>query len=314
MKLQTTLDIPPHKKPFAYTDELLLLGSCFSEHIGEQLQYHKFKTTVNPFGILFHPPAIVKVVKRALDQSSYTAADVFEHQGVWKSFDAHSRLNALSEAAAVAKLNEAQNRLWSALDNANYLIITLGTAWSYRHLELDKTVANCHKLPQQHFEKELLSVLAIEQSLEQLSQQLLEHRPDLQLIFTVSPVRHLKDGMVENNRSKAHLLAGVHQLVNHENIHYFPAYEIQMDQLRDYRFYGSDMIHQSQLAVQYIWERFLESHACPKTKAIAKEVASIQKALAHKPFDSHSKAYQQHLTQLESRIAQLQQNHPHIQF
>ena len=314
MKLQTPLEIPAHSKPFGYADELLLLGSCFSEHIGEQLQYHKFQTTVNPFGILFHPLAIAKVVERALTQTKYTKADVFEHQGLWKSFYAHSRLNALSQAAALSQLNEAQKTLSSALTSANVVIITLGTAWYYRHLETSQAVANCHKLPQQDFEKQLLSVPDIQHSLEQLSQQLFDYNPDLQLIFTVSPVRHLKDGMIENNRSKAHLLAGVHQLVNVENIHYFPAYEIQMDQLRDYRFYASDMIHPSQLAVQYIWERFLDSYAFAKAKPIAKEVASIQKALAHQPFDSQSEAYRQHLAQLKVRITQLQQKHPHMQF
>lgn len=281
MKLQTQLQLQASKTQFGYEDKLLLLGSCFSENMGNKLEYYKFQSITNPFGIIFNPLALERLVEDAVTNKTYTEVDVFEHEGIWKSYVAHSNLNASSRLQAVINLQEAQQQLRNQLQEASHLFITLGTAWIYRHIRTQEVVANCHKVHQQEFNKELLSVEQITDSLSKIVTHCTKINPKLSITFTVSPVRHLKDGLVENSRSKSHLITAVHELVHEYNFDYFPAYELMMDELRDYRFYGSDMLHPSEQAIDYIWEKFLEVYAFAKAQETMKKVRSIINRLSH---------------------------------
>ena len=258
MNFQTK--IPIHTERYYqidYESEVLLLGSCFAEEIGQKFEYFKFKSLINPFGILFNPLAIETLVTRAINEDYYRLEDIQNHEGIWSSFDAHSRLNATSENDLLLSLNKAVDDTKRFLENCSHIIITFVTSWVYRHVSTDTIVANCHKVPQKQFIKELLSIDAIQASFDNTITLVRSINPKASFIFTVSPVRHIKDGFVENTLSKAHLIAALHQVVDPRNLsHYFPAYEIVMDELRDYRFYNEDMLHPSSFTVAYIWSQF----------------------------------------------------------
>ena len=201
-----------------------------------------------------------------------------------------------------------------SLETTSNIIITLGTAWVYRHIASKKIVANCHKVPQKEFQKELLITDEIKTSLENCMALVKKVNPNAQFIFTVSPVRHLKDGFVENQRSKAHLITALHQMINGNDVSYFPAYEIMMDELRDYRFYGKDMLHPNELAVDYIWEKFRSVWISPDCLSVMEEVDSIQKGLMHRPFNPDSVGHQKFRTSLQAKITYLQEKYPFMKF
>ena len=314
MKLQTHIKLPPSSTQFGYEDKLLLLGSCFAENIGAKLAYHKFQVVTNPFGITFNPVALEQLVQDAIANKTHIEEDVFEHQKVWKSFAAHSSLNASSRLEAVIRLQEAQQELRTYITEVSHIFITLGTAWVYRHMQLDKVVANCHKVSQKEFQKELLSEEEVHKSISQTCQHIKSLNPQAHIVFTVSPVRHAKDGFVENTRSKAHLITAIHKLVDTKQAFYFPAYELMMDELRDYRFYASDMLHPSEQAISYVWERFIEVYAFAKAKQTLTTVASIQKRKNHKPFNPESEEHNTFVKNVALDIAKLKETHPLINF
>ncbi|MEC8682602.1 MAG: GSCFA domain-containing protein, partial [Bacteroidota bacterium] len=280
-----------------------------------KLEYYKFRTAINPFGILFHPEAIARFLEYAVTGKQLSEADLEELQGRFVSFDAHSALSASSASETTQLLNEALFESKCQLTQASHIVITLGTAWGYRHVEQDKIVANCHKIPQKAFQKELSSVEEIAETMRRMLSAIAKVNSEAQVIFTVSPVRHTKDGFVENQRSKAHLLAGMHQVLD-ESQHtvYFPSYELMMDELRDYRFYDRDLIHPNALAVDYIWERFSSVYFSEATQKTMQKVQEIQRGLAHKPFNPDSEAHQRFLRNLEAKKRALQVDFPHIQF
>jgi len=314
MKLQTNIPLQVASKPFGYEDKILLLGSCFAENIGAKLAYHKFQAVVNPYGILFHPLAIERVLQDVYNETNSGEGTIFELEETWKSFIAHSRLNSSSKNALEDTLKDAHECLTKTIAKASHIFITLGTAWVYQHKETGIIVANCHKIPQKEFVKELLPIEEIRSSLTRQCAIIKKINPQAEIIFTISPVRHLKDGFVENTRSKAHLISAVHQVVEDKKAEYFPAYELMMDELRDYRFYTTDMLHPSEQAVHYIWEKFLEVYAFAKAKKTSKEVEGIQRGLAHRPFNPKSKQHKQFLEKLRVRKNSLQQKYPHITF
>ena len=316
MQLQTNIPIIQESKNLIdYQSEIFLLGSCFAEHIGDTLAYYKFKSIVNPFGILFHPLALENLITRALNEEIYTEADIFYLNEQWHCFEAHSRLNDPSKENLINQLNEALKHTSQQLHNATHIILTLGTSWAYRHIESDTIVANCHKVPQKQFLKEILSVNAVSESLQAIISLIRDVNHKASVIFTVSPVRHIKDGFVENNRSKAHLISGIHELVSpRHHVHYFPSYELMMDELRDYRFYNEDMIHPNPVAVKYIWERFKDMWIASRAIPTMNDVETIQKGLLHKPFNENSDQHQAFLSTLEDKKASLSQEFPHIIF
>ncbi len=316
MRLQTNIPfVKETYHPITYDSKVCLLGSCFSEHIGGKLTYYKFNTFQNPLGILFHPKAIENLILRAINQDEFTEKDIFFLNERWHCFEAHSELSHTDASVLLSNLNLAIQQTHAILLEASHIIITYGTAWTYRHIETDTTVANCHKVQQKKFLKELLSVDEVTASVENSVALLKSINPKITALFTVSPVRHLKDGFVENQQSKAHLLAGIHQVIEVRNqIHYFPSYELMMDELRDYRFYAEDMIHPNTTAIKYIWEKFQYAWISHESEQILEEVATIQKGLAHKPFHPNSEAHQAFLVNLQAKIAQLQAQFPFIKF
>lgn len=316
MKLQTQLSLQPEKyHPITYDSCILLFGSCFSEHIAKKLSYYKFNTFQNPLGILFHPKAIENCILKAINREEFTEKDIFQSNGIWNTFDAHSSLSHSEKEVLLSNLNSALTETYQQLQKASHVVITLGTAWVYRHIETDTIVANCHKVPQKKFLKEILSVDDIVESLENSIVLLKEINPKINMLFTLSPVRHLKDGFVENQRSKAHLLAGIHEVVEpRKQLQYFPSYEIMMDELRDYRFYAEDMIHPNQTAIQYIWNAFKNVWISAESQQLLEEIETIQKGLAHKPFYPESEQHQTFLKKLQEKIQYLQKQNPNITF
>ncbi|MBE7648266.1 GSCFA domain-containing protein [Tenacibaculum finnmarkense] len=316
MKLQT--QIPLKKQPhnlIDYNSKLLLLGSCFSENIGDKLSYYKFQSQQNPFGILFHPKAIEKLITDAINEKIYTEKDIFLHNESWHCFDAHSSLSSSDKKEVLNNLNTANTATFEYLKNASHLVITLGTSWVYRKISSDAIVANCHKIPQKNFLKEILTIDEIAESLEAIISLTKSVNPNISIIFTVSPVRHIKDGFIQNQQSKAHLLSAIHQVTDvKNNTYYFPSYEIMMDELRDYRFYAQDMIHPNNTAINYIWEKFIEVWISENTQKTMKEVDIIQKGLAHRSFNPTSEAHQKFLKNIAQKKETLQKAFPFITF
>ena len=315
MKLQTKIPLKRKTQDLIdYQSKILLLGSCFSENIGDKLSYFKFQSTQNPFGILFHPKAIENLITNTSNKKVYSSDDLIYQNEIWHSFDAHSSLSSASENELLNKLNVAISLTNKKIKEASHIVITLGTSWVYRYIEIDTIVANCHKIPQKKFLKELLSVSEISESLARSISLIKSMNSDAAVIFTISPVRHLKNGFIENTQSKSHLIAAIHTLVNKQDVSYFPSYEIMMDELRDYRFYAEDMIHPNKTAINYIWRKFIDTWFSEETKSIMKEIDEIQKGLLHRPFHEDSKLHQQFLLKLEQKKSSLQERLPFINF
>ncbi|MAB48106.1 MAG: GSCFA domain-containing protein [Flavobacteriaceae bacterium] len=316
MNLQTNIPLKPQPHhQIDYSSKLMLLGSCFSENIGGKFEYLKFQSEINPFGILFHPVALENLITRSINQNFYTEDELIYHNEIWSCFDAHSRLNSVLKDDLLSKLNEQIKLMYQQINASTHIIITLGTAWVYRYITTDRIVANCHKISQKQFQKELLSINDIVASLENIIALVRRVNPKVNFIFTVSPVRHLKDGFVENNRSKAHLLSAIHQTVEpRKQLYYFPSYEIMMDELRDYRYYNQDMIHPNNVAVEYIWEKFKTVWLTEDAIGISQKLANIQTKKAHRPFNPNSDAHQKFLANLQLEIEDIQKEFPHIKF
>jgi len=315
MKLQTKIPLKRETQNLIdYQSNILLLGSCFSENIGDKLSYFKFQSTQNPFGILFHPKAIENLISNTSNKKVYSIDDLTYQNEIWHSFDAHSSLSSVKQNELLNKLNSAISLTSEKIKEASHIIITLGTSWIYRFIETDKIVANCHKIPQKKFLKELLSIAEISESLAHSISLIKSLNSDVSITFTVSPVRHLKDGFIENTQSKSHLIAAIHTLVNKQNVSYFPSYEIMMDELRDYRFYAEDMIHPNNTAINYIWGKFIDIWFSEETKLTMKEIDEIQKGILHRPFHEDSEPHQQFLKKLEQKKSSLLERLPFINF
>lgn len=318
MQFTTQIPIPKSNHPIDYNSGVVCLGSCFAVNIGQKFDYFKFRNTTNPFGILFHPEALEKFISFAVNVKEFKEGDIFFNNERWHFFDAHSDLSHPDKDVLLERLNTAASSAYTTLKTASHVIITLGTAWVYRSTETGNLVANCHKVPQKEFTKELLSVEAIKQSLKNILSMLEQGNPAINVIFTVSPVRHIKDGFTENQWSKSNLITALHEVLKSEICNlksvYFPSYEIMMDELRDYRFYAEDMIHPNQVAISYIWERFTQTWITQEAQQTMQEADNIQKGLQHRPFNPDSVQHADFTAKLQAKITALQQMHPHIQF
>ncbi|MGB0896091.1 MAG: GSCFA domain-containing protein [Flavobacteriaceae bacterium] len=303
-----------------YMSKVLLTGSCFSENIGDKLSYFKFQSQVNPFGILFHPKAIETFIDRVINQKFYSEDELVFQNDLYHCFDAHSCLSNPNKEDLLSDLNSILTSTFEQIHTTTHVILTLGTAWVYEYKETEKEVANCHKIPQREFNKKLLSVAEIRNSLLNIEKLIRLVNSKIKIIYTVSPVRHLKDGFVQNQQSKSHLLTAIHQFlsqklaINNLKSSYFPSYEIMMDELRDYRFYAADMVHPNQVAVDYIWKRFVEAWVSEKSLHTMKAVEVIQKGLAHKPFNPNSEQHQKFIEQLDIKKENLIKDFPFMQF
>ncbi len=319
MKLQTQIPLQESTFQINYSSSVLLLGSCFAENIGDKFSYFKFQSLTNPFGILFHPKAIEKLIENAILGKQYDDKDVFKHYERWHCFNAHSSLSDVSKEQVLRKLNVAVKETKQQIRLATHIVITLGTAWVYMHKKSGAIVANCHKVPQKEFHKKILSIAEIESSLYKIMKLVQSVNSNVKFIFTISPVRHIKDGFVENQRSKSHLITAMHSVLNKLNLEenkvsYFPSYEIMMDELRDYRFYDMDMLHPNRLAIDYIWEKFSNSWLTKEAISTAEKVATVQKGLHHRPFNAKSASHQKFIASLQEKITYLQKEYPFMKF
>lgn len=318
MNFQTQIPIQKSDFPIDYNSKLLSLGSCFAENMAEKFEYFKFENVVNPFGIIFNPVSLEKVLVRSIRKMYFTEKDIFYHNDLWHCYEVHSELSNPNKEEFLKKLNEIIDSTNRHIASSTHCLITLGTSWVYRHIETNEIVANCHKVPQKQFVKELLSIEKIEDSLQIIIAEIQAENPNCKFIFTVSPVRHIKDGFVENNVSKAHLISAINILLNTKNCKlstkYFPSYEIMMDELRDYRFYGEDMLHPNQTAIDYIWIKFFENYVDEKEFGTMQQVCDIQKALHHRPFNPNSESHLKFLENLNQKINTLVKKYPNFQF
>lgn len=316
MQLQTLVPMPPLNNKITYHSKIVSVGSCFAVNMAQRFLQYQFQQSVNPFGILFHPEAIARLIDFTVENKTFTEEDVFLYNEIWSSFDAHSDLNELEQEDIIDALNVKIQAFKQDISTASHFIVTFGTAWVYQLIETNEIVANCHKVPQQKFQKELLSVNDCQQAIFQIETGLRQINPSIQIIYTISPVRHIKDGFVENQRSKAHLITALqsHLDNNTELNYYFPSYEIMMDELRDYRFYGKDMIHPNEMAIDYIWESFVQNCIDPETLPTMKKVDEVQKGLAHRPFNPYTEAHQRFLDKLALKLDDLLEQYPFMNF
>jgi len=319
MDFHFEFDIKPLPIPVSHRHSLLLIGSCFTENIGDKLRRHKFRTLDNPNGILFNPVSVSETIINIINNKQYTEADLFQLNEAWHSWQHHSRFSGLSAAEALEKINTSTQQAHAFLKTTDYLLITLGSAWVYTLT--DKAVnatagtvaANNHRAPSDWFERRLMSSEQVAMVLGTMLDQLGAFNPNINVIFTISPVRHLREGVVDNNRSKAALIQAVHQLIDYlPKLYYFPVYELVIDDLRDYRFYAEDMVHPNYQATQYVWEKFINACMSDDTRALMEEIASINLAYQHKPFHPTSQQHKKFLASYGQKAAALQQQHPYI--
>ena len=312
-------------KPFTtkinHRQKLLLIGSCFTENMGAKLKQYKFDVLENPNGILFNPISITRSTNSYICNKQYTANDLFYQNECWNSWEHHSRFSHPDQQRCLQGINLSQQQAHDFLKQANWLLLTLGSAFAYT-LNLPGTagvagnvVANCHKVPTDKFHKKLLTVNEITMALQQTIEAIHKINPTIKIIFTISPVRHLREGFIENNRSKATLIQAVHTLIENNPGHfYFPAYELVIDDLRDYRFYAEDMVHPNYAATNYVWEKFVTSCIDEPTQQLMAAINVINAAKSHKPFNPTSQQHKKFLQTNLEKVNHLSSQYPYISF
>ncbi len=298
--------VPEAKIDLKHGDAVFLMGSCFSDNLTPYFENSGFKVLSNPFGTIFHPLAIATILNDALDGN--TATKALNRDDLWFDWRASGAVYAKSEEALSTSIKSAFSEVLDIIDNAKLLVITFGTSWEYQ-LEDGYTVGNCHKQPSSVFTKSLTSFEDLRTVWAALIQRLKRRNPNLALVFTVSPVRHLKDGLIENNRSKARLIELVHSF---NEAHYFPAYEIVLDVLRDYRFFKEDLVHPNSQAIKVVWSHFSAFVFSDEIRDIAAQVEKVNTMSAHVPLYEDSKAHAAFMQQLEVAKSSLQSQHPSI--
>lgn len=312
---RTTIKVEKQAQSFDYDSRILLLGSCFTEHISQKLAYFKFDTLTNPHGIVFNSSAIKTAVLDCVNNKVYTIADLKKHNDLWFSYKHHSQFSSPESAKTLTTINNAINDAHYFIKTASHIVITLGTAWVFTEKDSEKIVANCHKVPQKQFTKSLQSIPQITNDLEAIEIAIKSVNKKAKIIYTVSPIRHLRNGFAENMQSKAHLIAAVQAHINQQkNNYYFPTFEIMMDDLRDYRFYEADLIHPNSTSIDYIWDLFKNSWLSNKTNETMSTIDGIQKDLQHRPFNKNTEAHRKFMENLNKKIAALTAIHPTIKF
>lgn len=317
MDLYTRVPLQQATPKITYESSIVSLGSCFAVNMATKFNRFKFRSYANPFGILFHPRAIQRLLALAEAKHKFGARDVFEHDGIWSSFDAHSDLDKLDMDQAIDGLDKALNEFVQFIQGATHVLVTFGTAWVYELKDTSVPVANCHKLPQNLFTKRLLGFNELVSSYQGITRLIHCLNPNAQIIYTVSPVRHIKDGFVENQRSKSLLISALHEYLQHfstQQCMYFPAYEILLDELRDYRFYAKDLLHPNEIAIDYIWNQFVDVFMEQETLSVMKKVEDVTKALEHRPFNPTSEQHLKFLDTLVDKIDYLLQKYPFMNF
>lgn len=314
MRWYTPVDIPAYPFNIAHTTRVLSIGSCFAAQMGTRMQQHQFDTVLNPFGIVYNPASVWRTMERLETGHPFTTDDLIEWDGWYHSFLHHGTFSATDPQSALGRMNEALVQGHERWKTAEVIILTLGTAYAYRHIPSCQIVTNNHKIPHQQFERELLTVPQITALLDKMICATTTRQDPPHWVLTVSPVRHLKDGATGNQRSKAHLITAVHDIIaQYPQVHYFPAYEIMMDELRDYRFYKTDHSHPTNEATDHIWSAFADAFFLPQTQTINTALAALLKDIAHKPLHPDSPAYRQFCHQRIERIDALMATYPFLQ-
>tara|TARA_R100000005_G_C4995181_1_gene202093 strand:- start:1984 stop:2964 length:981 start_codon:yes stop_codon:yes gene_type:complete len=288
------------------SNPLISIGSCFADNIGKKLSQHKFKVEKNPFGVIFNPLSIFELIEAAFNEERLSEDSYLVRDGIHFNYKVHSELHGKSQEKLELQINHKRNLLSKALRKSTTIIITLGTAWVYEEKKTQMLVANCHKIPSKQFNKRLLSSEEISSAFMLLKEQLHAENPELKFILTVSPIRHVKDTLELNMVSKSILRLACHQISTYaDDVDYFPAYELLMDDLRDYRFYEKDMLHPNQLAQEYIWGKFMDVYFDKETKAFIKNWSEIRSAMKHKAFHPESDAHQKFLQKTIEKLEHL---------
>ena len=315
MKFRTEVSIPKSMFEVTHQHRIAMIGSCFTNNIGTCLNNDKFDVSINPFGILFNPISVANAIEHCANQIFIKKDSLINTSEQWVSLLHHSQFNRAAQEETLKVINHSILEAKDYYNNADLLIITFGTAWIYKYNKTGDYVANCHKIPNKEFTKELLSVTKIVEVYKKLFKSLIKSNPKLNIIFTISPVRHWKDGVVENNQSKATLQLAVKELVEEfDFVNYFPAYEIVLDELRDYRFYKDDMLHPNEVAVAYIYEKFRATYYSEKTILLNKKISKIRLAASHRPFNFEADSHQSFIAKTKLLITQVGLENPYLDF
>ena len=314
-ELQTKVQIPNPNFQINYQDISCFFGSCFSTNIGNRFSELKFTTCVNPFGVLYNPASIAQSLQLIIEKTEFSESDLNFYDNKWFSYYHYTSFSNEDKKTCLNDINSSLQTAKKSLKEASYVFITLGTSFVYKLKSSEKIVANCHKIPAKEFKREFIGFPDSFSCLSEAIIKLWEINPSINIIFTVSPIRHWKDGAIENMRSKASLILTIHELQKKfPKLYYFPVYEIFMDEMRDYRYYASDMLHPSLFAIDYIWEKFYSTFLSSETQLLVRKIEKINKSLQHKPVNLHSKQYKNFIKQLRQQLLDFSKQHPSIDF
>ena len=314
MEFRTTVKTGENRGWLHHSDNVMLLGSCFSDNIGAKLQGALFTALVNPMGTLYNPMSIANAVDRLIACEPVAGQDLFMHNGVWNSYYFHSRYSMPDKQAAIDRMSDRIRQGHDMLMKARMLTISLGTALVYRLKATGVVVANCHKVPGHEFDRTMATVGEMAQRLDAMLQRVHAFNPDLRIILTVSPIRHIADGLETNSLSKASLRVAIHEVMSRhqEYCDYFPAFEIMTDDLRDYRFYASDMVHPSEVAVEYIWQAFQATYLDDRSALAVARCERIHKRLQHRPMSTNRETVERFNADTASVVRNLMKEYPYL--
>lgn len=306
MIFRTEIDIPKAAFELTHQDFIAMIGSCFAENIGASLSRYRFHTAINPHGIVFNPASVAIAIEDVIENKKYTADNLILHNGIYSSLNHHGRFSHESKEIVCDKINTSISNFHKQLSKAKVLFVTFGSAHAYRHISTNQIVANCHKLPQENFRKELITHEEIMNKWHSVIEKLRHFNSDLKIVFTVSPVRYWRDGAQENQLSKSHLLIACHQLKQaFREVYYFPSYELVIDDLRDYRFFKEDMLHPNEQAIRYVWEKFCKWCMSSKTEQVLKELEPHIRFAEHRPLHNDNGNYNNLIAEKEKIIAEI---------
>lgn len=309
MQLQTSVDLAAFPFEITHSDKITFIGSCFADNMGQKFAQNKFESCINPYGVLYNPASVSQCINSLLSER-FDESQLIEHDGIWHSFAHHGSFSNPDKKACLSHINSQQNDAKEQLLSSDYLFLTFGSAHIFEYQ--GAIVSNCHKLPSKAFTRRRLSIEEIVEGIKQSISALRQENPKLKIIFTVSPVRYPKDGMNANSLSKASLLLAIEELCLMKDCYYFPAYEIVLDELRDYRFFTEDMIHPNSTAIAYLWEKLENTCFNTSTLQLNKQIKKLITASQHRPFNTNPEAHQQFLASMLKKASDLQSKHPEI--
>ncbi len=310
MKFTTPVSIPLNQIKISHEQSILFIGSCFAQNIGEKLKSNQFNITLNPNGIIYNPISMVNSLERIIHNKYYSEQELTNYNTKWISFNHHGSFSSFNKKQCLKQINKTLEEAHQHLKKCSTIFITLGSAWVYEYPDFG-IVANCHKIPNKQFTKRLLSVKEILSAFNEVK----ENLKNINIVFTVSPIRHIKEGLHENNLSKSTLHLAINNLVEQqENYHYFPAYEMIIDELRDYRFFKDDLVHPTEMATNYVWDKFSSCYFNDETKSINTELKKIKTAVNHQPFNFKSEEHQQFITKQIQVMDELTQEYSYLNF